>query len=179
MPILGIIASSKLTAVSSAFEFIARTEINSTQSSITFSSISTSYQHLLILGSVAPNPANEVTTIFTWNSQTGNRSAIYIGSSGSGAFAHDAVWLVDYSGGNGSNIFGSFEHYVPSYSNTTYTKSGVSIGVVESTSSHAPASLGYQQLERTGALTSLVLTGTSSQSFISGTSYAIYGLKNS
>jgi hypothetical protein len=79
MPILGITASSKLTAAGTAYESIATTTVGSGgQSTITFSSIPSTYKHLqvrLAVRSSITGSGNQDDVLMRFNSDSGNNYA--------------------------------------------------------------------------------------------------------
>jgi hypothetical protein len=109
MPILGVVASSKLTEVPSDFESIATVIVTSAQPTITFSSITNTYKHLQfrILWNKA---VGDQSMFITYNGvSTGTsynyRRMIGFGNAVAQGFSStpQAKWETFYDGNNGSS----------------------------------------------------------------------------
>jgi hypothetical protein len=89
MPILGVIASSKLTAVSGDYDSIATFTVSSATNTITFSSIPSTYKHLQ-LRSINLSSGGDNNIILRFNSDSGNNyseHAVYGSGTAVGAYA--------------------------------------------------------------------------------------------
>lgn len=83
-----------------------------------------------------------------------------------------------YVAANGatSNVFGSMEIYIPSYGSTE-NKSFSSFGVTETNSTGAGGGVGTHLFSYAGPITSIEIT--SSADYLSGSTFQLYGIKNS
>lgn len=169
---------------------IAKTVLTGTQLTVTFSSIPQTYTDLLLTCSARSDfsPSYSLQIRVRPNSNSASEySLTRLNGDGSTATSNrsssSAQWLI-YGALNGasstSNTFASSELYLPNYTGST-NKVGSATGVVEGntttagqTSMHAIATL----LSNTAAITSLELQA-SDGSFVSGSRFDLYGIKNS
>lgn len=171
--------------MANTYQLIASTTLSTTSTLVTFSSIPATYTDLVLRFSARlGNAGADDWTIQPNGSNTNgtSRMVYYDGSGASAAAAStsNASLLFGTIPGTSitSNTFGSCEIYIPNYAGTT-TKPISGISVMENNNSvyafiHATAGL----YNNTSSLTSLDVRGGGSQ-FVSGSSFFLYGIKNS
>jgi hypothetical protein len=183
-PILGIMAS-QISGKLSSYESIATTTVGSGgASSITFSSIPATYQHLQIRGIARDTRANAATNLsIQYNGDTGaNYTSHYLNGTGSGVTA-------GFEGASGTSIvgarvagnnlaassFGSFVIDILDYGNTNKYKTNRSLSGYEDNSSGAIWFLSGLWMS-TSAVTSITITPVTSP-ILQYSSFALYGIK--
>jgi hypothetical protein len=183
--ILGILASSGGAAVAaSSYESIATVTVGANQSTITFSSIATTWTHLQIRGIArngSPDSAGNDNIRMRFNSDTGsNYSLHYLYGTGSsalaGAGANQSIMLAGKpaSGGDGSNIFGAFVTDILEYKNTNIYKTIRTLTGIDNNGSGI-IFFSSGNWRNTNAITTITLT--SDADFTSYSSFALYGIK--
>jgi hypothetical protein len=167
------------------YTLIASNTLSSSAASVTFSAIPATYTDLVLRLSARGTTSGEQESLgITFNSDTStNYSRISLVGTGSSALSLSGTGEVNLLGlGNGStstsNTFSNSEHYIPSY--TVSQKKPISAFLVyenNATSAriHPTASL----WQGTAAITSMTITPQSSANIASGSSFFLYGIKNS
>jgi len=187
MPVLGIIASQMsghLWAPNGAYDSIATTTLSSTASSVTFSSIPSTYTHLqirFIARCTATQVSKNITTQI--NGDTGsNYSRHYLSGNGSAASSGaDTSATVIYGGlatgtGGASNVFGVNVFDILDYTNTNkYKTFRILSGYDDNTQGQAYYNSGLWL--NTSAITSITLATEGSFNFSQYSSFALYGIK--
>ena len=190
MNILGIIASSKLTAAAGDFQSIATTTVGSGGTSeITFSSIPAGYTHLQIRGIVrtARTTFSNDGIKLQFNSDTGtNYSRHQLTGDSSGGLDSGGAANSDYMftqvAGNGAiaNAFGVCIIDILDYADTNKYKTVKFLSGIDNNSTSNQqtgfASLSTGSWRNTNAITSLKLFGFSGN-LLQYTSLALYGIK--
>jgi hypothetical protein len=134
--ILGILGSSGAVAAAGAYESIATVTAPSTQSTITFTSIPSTYKHLQLRGIMRTSRTggNDLVSI-RFNNDTGsNYSDHALGGDGSTAFTDKNVSASfinvqrSSSNFNGSNIFGVYVIDILDYTSTSKNKTTRALG---------------------------------------------------
>ncbi len=154
-------------------------------SSITFSSIPSTYTDLCLKLSVRSNRATVQDTFKLTFNATGSGysfTRIYgdgsaVGSDGS---TGDSTLTVGYSAGNSatSNTFGNCELYIPNYAGSNY-KSVSTDGVGENNGTTAYAGLFASLWANTAAITSILIEGGTSATLLQYSTAYLYGVKSS
>ena len=185
-PILGIYASQisgHLFAPSGAYESIATVTASGSSSTITFSSIPQTYQHLQIRG-IAKSPNGAPALVIQYNGDSSvNYKSHYL--EGSGATA--------YAGVGGTNTYGYLGYPTPSSANSSMFSASI-IDILDYTNTNkykTTRSLsgydtnntvnGYMDLfsnlwMSTSAITSITLS-IQSELFVANSQFALYGIK--
>lgn len=173
--------------MANTYTLINSTTLSTTTASVTFSSIPATYDDLVL--SVSSRNASTSTIIgaatFTFNGSTGSLYSItkLIGDGSTASSSRRSSITSDefyYPGSNASmssNTFGSVEIYIPSY-RASQNKPFSTFGVVENNSATAGNSEidAWANLYRdTAAISSLSISGN----FASGSTFWLYGIKNS
>jgi hypothetical protein len=178
MPILGIFASSRLTAPATAYESIATTTVGSGGSAnVEFTSIPATYTHLQIRGIASSLTSNYV--LLNFNSDTGANYRTHF-LYGDGANAQSTTNNDNYifAGrvGNGTNVFSGNVIDILDYTNTNKnTTVRCLIGNDENGSGVILLNSGLWT--STNAITSITLTAQSAGSFRQYSQFALYGIK--
>lgn len=184
MPVLGIIASQisgHLWAPSGAYDSIATTTLGTTASSITISSIPSTYTHLQIrvLGSMSASGADDLCLRF--NSDTGSNYAThYLGGNGTSAFsgAYTSATFTR-AGANAmptaTNTYGVAIIDLLDYANTSKYKTMRAL-TGNDTNGAGYVALGSGLWQSTSAINSVTLYPFAS-TFTANTQVALYGVK--
>jgi hypothetical protein len=184
MPILGIIASQNYPRSTTAYESIATVSVGSGGSStISFTSIPSTYTHLQLRGIGRDDLGNSVS--MTFNSDTGTNYARHrlIGNgttaSATGTISLANIPLLANAGlPTAANIFAPFVIDILDYTNTNkYTTARVLSGVDSNGSGGVDFTSGLWL--NTNAISNITLTGASGAIFQQYSSFALYGIKGS
>lgn len=167
---------------------IASNTLSSLAASVTFSSIPATYTDLVLRYSYRDNN-NGVVQAFATINFNGSSSAVYSstnlrnnnGNTVTSIRQTNSTYIEQYPAGSGSsataNTFGSAELYIPNYGSTSNIPFS-SIGFAETNNTTIEAEGIVAGLWRgSAAITSITLTAETN--FVSGSSFFLYGLKNS
>lgn len=155
---------------------IATTTLSSAQSSVTFSSISGSYTDLVVICNIKGNSAN-IGCALQLNADTGsNYSNTQLNGDGTSASSNrytnqssGIFWTSNY--GSGTNEWTTVIWNLQNYSNTTTYKTV--LGRYSRATYEISAGVGLWR--STSAITQLVFNATGN-SFISGSTFSLYGI---
>ena len=156
---------------------------NGSQTSITFSSIPSTYTDLLVQISARSTVTGSTESIYYYyNGANSNNNDRYMLGSGSAASSNQQ--LVAYGGeldtGNQTaNTFSSHEIYIPNYSSTSNFKSSSVNSVEENNGTTCYMAMAGNLWSSTAAITSITITTSGSNDFVSGSNFYLYGIKNS
>ena len=183
--LLGILASSR-PAAAGDYESIATVTVGSGgSSSITFSSIPSTYAHLQIRYLARTNRADITDSIdMNFNSDTGNNYSWHylrgngsIASAGAGTSTNDILIGTTVASTGGSNMFGAGVIDILDYSNTNKnTTARASTGEDRNGAGFFYFFSGLWM--NTNAITSIVLAPTNGTSFTQYSHFALYGIKS-
>jgi hypothetical protein len=188
MPILGILASSKLIAAAGDYESIATVTVGSGgSSSVSFTSIAADWTHLQIRGIVRSSRSNsgngdtlsiqlnsDTSSTYPWHYVRGNGTAASA-SAGTGNTFMDFQRVAD--AGAGSNIFGVAIIDILDYTNTNKNTTVRSLAGYDNNGSGVVA-LNSGLWTTTSAVTSITITASGGAQTISQYShFALYGIK--
>ena len=185
MPILGIIASSRLTAAPNSYESIYTTNVGSGGvADVTFNSIPATYTHLQIrLIGRSDRAANFDSLRLQANNDTANNyteHGLYGDGSSAGAFAGTSQAYMQFyriGGANaGANTFGAIYIDILDYANTNKFKTARSIGGADNNGS-GEIYLMSGLWRDTSAITSLKLSPGVGTIFTQYSQFALYGIK--
>jgi hypothetical protein len=147
-------------------------------SSITFSSIPSTYTDLVVMLSIRSDQANNANTLnVNFNGSSVNQSIRGIEASGSSAYTYTLSNGVGNAQGTSStsNTFSSIRMYIPDYTSSNY-KSFSSDGATENNGNPAYFTLFAGLWSSTAAITSLSFTFTN---LVQYSTASLYGIKNS
>ena len=173
--------------MANTYVLIASNTLGSDTASVTFSSIPSTYTDLVLRTSARTDVANYFDRfIFTFNSDSGsNYSDTYLAGSGSAASsntASNATSLNSNRAATGStataSTFSNSETYFPNYAGNT-NKPISSFNVGETNNAAAQMAVEAQLWRNTAALTSITIAPGAGTNFVSGSSFYLYGIKNS
>lgn len=186
MPILGILASQisgRLWAPGQNFESIATTTVGAGGvSSITFSSIPSTYTHLQIraISRSAGSTANRVNLNINGDTTTSAYwHLIYGTGSGAAAYTISTAYLQVASqsvSSDAASIFGTMVVDVLDYANTNKNKTVRTLGGTDLNGSGLITLYSGAQFS-TGAITSLTFTPNAAENFAQYSSFALYGIR--
>ena len=184
MPILGILASSKLTAAAGDYESIATVTVTAaTQATIEFTSIPATYTHLQIRGIGRTNRADATfdSLRMRFNSDSGsnysqhffygNGSAITVeGNPNASSIFHSCLTANNST----ASIFGTAIIDILDYANTNKYKTSRALDGNDQNGSGV-ADFTSGNWRNTNAITSIQLTALGS--FVTNSTFALYGIK--
>ena len=181
MPILGIIASSKLTS-SNSYESISTTTLTTSTADVTFSSIPATFTHLQIRGIVRISTSaaemrmqfnGDTATNYSWHELSGNGSAARSDNGTTVA----RISMAYYNGfPSAASTFGSFVIDILDYANTNKYKTTRALVGFDGNGSGGPA-LDSGNWRNTNAITSIRLFNDSTYTFAQYSQFALYGIK--
>jgi hypothetical protein len=190
MPILGIIASSRLSAVAVGdYESIATVSVGSGgQASVTFSSIPATFKHLQIRGIGKDNRGygyDNLMVQFNSDTATGNYTTHLLDGDGSTASAaayvqniatavivnalSDTTYL--------ANGFGAFVIDILDYANTSKYKTTRALGGVDNNNTIGIVGLTSGLWSNTVAISSILIKGLNGGTLQQYSHFALYGIK--
>jgi hypothetical protein len=173
--------------MASTYTLISSNVLSSSAASVTFSSIPSTYTDLVLRCSTRGSRAAVVDNIvvrFNGDSATNYSSTMITGAGGSaGSFANANQTSLSFNTANGdtttANSFGSFEMYIPNYLSTSARPLGT-ISVSETNSATDAYLRALANLYRgSSAISSIVLTPEIGPNWLTGSSFYLYGIKNS
>ena len=169
------------------YTLIASNTLSSSAASVTFSSIPNTYTDLVLKLSVRSARTDPSDTInFTINSIGGtsysNTALVGNGSAASSGRVSNAN-DVDYSAAanaatSTSNTFSNVEIYIPNYAGST-NKPFSAFTAYEDNTTTAVIRANASLLSNTAAVTSITMATAGIGDFVSGSSFYLYGIKNS
>jgi len=170
----------------STYTLISSNVLTSSAASVTFSAIPSTYTDLVLRMSVRNDRAvtdgtfkitlnNNTSSIYSWTYVQGNGSAASSGRSAATTSLQDFT-LVGSSAT--ANTFSSLEIYLPSYT-ATQNKPIATFGVNETNATAVTLNAIASLATTTAAISSIEISNNSTWQFVSGSSFYLYGIKNS
>lgn len=167
-----------------SFESLASTTLNSTTSTVTFSSISGSYQHLQLRCLTRSNTTSQVQFWIRFNSDSGSNYTFHrLSGQGSATSAAGATgnsearsWYVTESD-RAADIFGGLIADIHDYKSTTKNKTVRFFTGYDVNGSGGWVSLTSSAWLSTSAITSITVGITGGASYVSGSVFSLYGIK--
>lgn len=175
--------------MATTFTFITSTILSTTTSSVVISSIPATYNDLYLVISARANSSSYYTNIqVQCNAATTTYSATMLygnDSSGQGTLRNSNSFPLPRMGyANGgislSNTFSNVEYYIPNYATSAAKQIGV-LSVTEDNSNSGQTLMSASAnlwSGTTAAINALTITALGN-SFVSGSSFYLYGIKNS
>lgn len=173
--------------MAATYTLISSNVLASSAASVTFSAIPSTYTDLVLRASVRGDSATVLEALLlNFNADTaGNYSQTTLLGSGSAAsstrqsnvFSSNNLQQAD-GGSATASTFGNAEIYIPSYT-VNQNKPIGSFGVGENNATAAYMGAVALLWRNTAAITSIAITPNSSANFVSGSSFYLYGIKNS
>ena len=173
--------------MANTYTLLNATTISSPSYSVTIGSIPLTYTDLLVKFSLRSDYGTGHEGQFTFNSvSTGySQKLLYGTGTGQGSAqpggTDSATWsLLINGGGSTAGVFSNGELYFPNYSSTTIAKSWSSTSVTEDGSTYGVQYLVAGQNTSTAAISSLTFYAWQSFiNFVAGSTFYLYGIKNS
>ncbi len=164
----------------STYTLISSNVLSSTAASVTFSAIPSTYTDLVLRWSVNTSSLQDGTIYFNGTLGTTNYSRTFLAGNGatasSGRASNREAIDMDYIGSATANTFASGEMYLPNYAGSVNKPlSTISALEANSTTAYLRANAGLARV--TAAVTSLTIAAAGT--FSSGSSFYLYGVKNS
>ena len=168
------------------YELISSNVLSAAAASVTFSAIPATFTDLVVRGSTRVSASTPVSLQFRYNGSSGGTDYSFTNLRGSGSAASsDNVSGNDSGGGAYANTvstmtadtFSSWEFYIPSYL-TSAKKSSSFIAVQETNATAANINAAANLYQNTTAISSIAFA-LSANNFVSGSSFYLYGIKNS
>jgi hypothetical protein len=184
MPILGTVASQFSGKPSNSFESIATFTLGSAQSSVTFSSIPSTYTHLQLRILSQRTDANGDGLLLQFNTDTGNNyNNHYFNGNGSAVgtgFLNTGVWATGcyagFSSGTSASAFAGTVCDILDYTNTSkYTTTRALSGWSNNSDSEG-VGMSSGLWRNTNAITSIKIIDPATN-LNTYSSYALYGIK--
>jgi hypothetical protein len=171
--------------MANTYTLIDKVTLNSQQSSVSFTglgSYSSTYTDLLLMVSARQSNVAEWYYInFNSSSSSYTNKQLYSSGSGVGGDSGTTPWAGanNYSSST-ANTFSNNTVYIPNFSSSNNKSIGYE-GGQENSATAAYTVLGTTLWSNTAAITSITLYAQSapSQGFVSGSSFYLYGIKNS
>lgn len=185
MPILGIVASGANVS-STAFESIASTTLGSDTASVTFSTISGTYQHLqLRIMTRSDRAANNDGILVQFNSNTSSiYDTHYLFGDGSTASASASTGNTAYvfqeaipAASLNANYFGGMIIDIHDYAKTSKNTTAKTFYGFDSNNTEGKIYLASGGFRDTTAITSITLLPQNGTNFKSNSVFALYGIK--
>lgn len=174
--------------MANTYTLINSTSLSSSAASVTFSSIPATYTDLVLTVSARTDNGNvDDSLLLTINSTggtaysrtwlRGNGAAASSGrSSSTNAYSSDRMGLTASTAT--SSTFGSLKLYIPSYT-ASQNKPFAMFGVGETNATTAYMGVNAGLWSNTSAITQIDCAPTSGTNFVSGSTFWLYGIKNS
>lgn len=182
MGILGIYASSVLK-VTNSYESIATYTLGSAQSSVTFSSIPSTYKQLQLrlIARASGSGGSFLSLKVNGDTSNGNYARHLLVGDGANANAYANVGTATNLGkiadsSNSANIFGTFVLDILDYENTNKYTTFRSIGGFDG-SGTGEFDLNSILWKNTNAISSITLTEVYGTNFTANSHFALYGIK--
>lgn len=185
-PILGILASANYPRSTNSYESIATVTVGSGgASTVTFSSIPSTYQHLQIRAFARLNNSGvNGTGLLVYNSDTNTNNYTYHELWGSGTAvnaygtaAPENNQLVAFTGGTAlTSNFGAVVTDILDYANSNKYKTMRNFGGYDNNGS-GQIRLNSGLWMNTAAITSITLTPNAGTAFVEYSQFALYGIK--
>ena len=169
--------------MATTYTLIDKTILTGSQASVTFTSVDQTYTDLSLKVSARSNKAGQVYEIIklNFNGLTTNQTSKWLEGAGSGTpTSSSANFIYSFSAGDGatSNTFASTEFYIPNYTSSNY-KSISSDAVGENNATFALSGLFAGLWSSTSAITQIEVKPQDGTAWLSGSSFYLYGIKNS
>ena len=167
----------------STYTLISSNVLSSSAASVTFSAIPSTYTDLVLRWSIRSNRA----AVQDWmkielNADTTNLSYTRVEADGTGTYSgrSTSILVVGTTSGNTttSNTFGNGEFYIPSYTaSQNKPVSGFGVGEDNAVGALIMATAGLWR--STSAITEIKILSESANNLLTGSSFYLYGIKNS
>lgn len=170
--------------MANTYEIINKTVLGSSAASVDFTSISSSYTDLKIVMSYrSDQSATNDSAYCYFNGISSGYSNIFIYGTGSatGSVGSNTtgIYLCPLNAGSSTaNTFSNTEFYIPNYTSSNYKSVSVD-GVQEDNASTAFMAFNAGLWSNTEAINQITIYPATGPNFVSGSSFYLYGIKNS
>jgi hypothetical protein len=165
--------------MATTYTLIDKTTLGSNQSSITFSSIPSTYTDLLLKVSLRSDRTEvDEVAYFKPNNSTTGLSYKRLRGNGTGAGSSSDNGFYVNGNTTTSNSFSNSELYLPNYASSNF-KSWSIDAVMENNATEAYTALTAGLWSNTAAITSIVITPVFGSNWVTNSSAYLYGIKNS
>ena len=171
--------------MANTYTLIASNTLSSSAASVTFSAIPNTYTDLVLRISARTDSGGAISSgNIQMNSVTGTYSYTFVrgdgasASSGNDSASYSGWYLAAINGGTAtSSSFSSHEFYLPNYAGSTAKP----VGQFSATETNATTAyiFGVAGLCSSTAAVSSLTIATNANNFVSGSSFFLYGIKNS
>lgn len=189
-PILGIVASQNYSRITGAFESIATVTGNGSSSTVTFSSIPSTYKHLQlrIISRVGIDSASLSGNLMTFNSDTGSNYTFH-SLRGDGTNATAVGFATGtYSGflinsSPASQLLASTHSVnivdIHDYSDTSKNKTARLLGGYDFNGGTGGGNINLRSSAwlNTSAISDITITNLNSGNYVAGSTFSLYGVK--
>ena len=185
-PILGIWASQNYPRITGSYESIQTITVSSEVSSVSFTSIPSTYTHLQIRIIAKTNDTDTTgndNIYVTYNGDTGSNYswhvlyANYSTLASAGAGNTSAMLTGKLGNANVANTYGTTVLDILDYKNTSKYKTQRSLSGLAINALGSNLFLGSGSWRNTNAITSITLVSGSAMNWVSGSKFALYGIK--
>jgi hypothetical protein len=162
------------------FELISSYAATGSVSSISFTSIPSTYTDLVLKVSARTTNLSDDAVVIKFNGSSSTYSMLRLDGNGSSASSDNNttnIRGVTNDAGKTASTFGSWEIYIPNYAGST-NKSASLDAVSENNATAASAQLVAGLWSTTSAITQIDLTSFNSASFVQYSTAYLYGVKN-
>ena len=168
--------------MANTYTLIDKSILTGNQTSITFSSIPSTYTDLQIVASVRTDRSGETDddVVIKPNNSASNATSRLLLNDGSSAQSYTGtqIYMIAKGATALANTFSNCSVYVPNYAGST-NKSFSADLTAENNTTGTNMQLVAQLWSDTSAITSLVFVPGNGTNFVSGSSFYLYGIKNS
>jgi hypothetical protein len=167
----------------STYTLISSNVLSSAAASVTFSAIPATFTDLVVRASIRNSSGGTAATAVTFNGQAsgysvtrlrGNGTTASSGRTTGAAFLYYGLSDSTYT----SNVFNSWEMYLPNYLSTTSKPSSVIQATENNSASDFYIDLDAGLSDITSAITSITITANGN-TWVSGSSFYLYGISKS
>lgn len=165
------------------YNLIASNMLTTSAASVTFSAIPNTFTDLVLRVSARGDTEGAVNGRFRieFNGDfgfTNYKSTSLVGDGSSATSSRSTERILVTMSGQTADGFGSAEVYIPNYLSTVNKPMGI-FGVAESNTANVNMAAGAGLYLSSSAITSVTIRQHSGTNFVSGSSFFLYGIKNS
>jgi len=167
--------------MANTYNLIEAKTLGSNTASVTFSSIPQTYTDLLLKTSLRFTGSSADSVKMLFNNSSSNYSFRYLEGSGSsvssGSNWFQGIWIDTVGSSANTSIFSNSETYIPNYAGSNYKSVSIDLAT-ENNATTAYMDLVAGLWSDSAAITSLVISPLQ-YSFLAGSTFYLYGIKNS
>jgi hypothetical protein len=171
--------------MAATYTLIASSTVGSSGASyVEFTSISTSYTDLKLVGSARTDRSDSyldyVSLLPNGSSSSISMRRLYGAGSTAGSDTSTSYLLAEADGALAtSSTFSNFEFYIPNYNSSNYKSLSIDAALENNSSTDNQMSLSAGLWSNTAAITSLRLNVVGGTKFVQYSTFYLYGIKNS